>query len=68
MKLHGKAKELDRLHLEYEDLLIAEINNLCGLATGHGWKSQLYQAGKAARKRLKEAGSKIKLPDADHED
>lgn len=60
-----KWEQIDELHLEYEDLLIQEINNLCGIAAVHGWHSQLYPAGKKARKKLKEFGSKIKLPEGE---
>lgn len=59
MKLKGKAKKIDQLHIEYENLLIQEIESLIGIAAVHGWKSRLYQQGLMARNALRQHGSQI---------
>jgi hypothetical protein len=54
-----KFKELDRLHLEYEAMLIREIESMIGLAIVHGWKSEQYLEGFKIREKLRKAGSAI---------
>ncbi len=60
--MNTKAKKLDELHLEYEALLVEEIENLLGLGMAHGWKSKNVENGIKMRAKLVKAGSKIKLP------
>ena len=57
--MNAKAKKLDKLHLEYESLLLQELETLIPIGISHGWKSRLYAAGLNARNALRKAGSKI---------
>ena len=57
--------KLDELHLEYERLLIDEIESLIGLAISHGWQSRNAVKGAKCRAKLKAAGSMIEIPDSD---
>jgi len=55
----NKLERLDKLHLEYEALLIKEIESMIGLAFSHGWRSRNHEEGKRLRSELRKAGSKI---------
>lgn len=52
-------RKLDELHLEYESLLIKEIESMIGLAYVHGWRSENHEAGKKIRAKLRKLGSKV---------
>ncbi len=44
--------ELIKTQQEYIDLLIAEINDLCGMASVHGWRSTRVDEGKRLREKI----------------
>lgn len=47
-----RLKKLLKLHQEYEELMGKELDEVCGLAYVHGWKSSRYEAGKELRAEI----------------
>ena len=53
------AKEIFEIYDKYIELLVAEIDDLCGLALVHGWKSSRVELGRKCRdaiQQLKKGG------------
>jgi hypothetical protein len=47
-----KWEEVNKIHEEYEKLLIEELEGVISLATAHGWVSDKYEKGVEIRNRL----------------
>jgi len=55
MRTEKQINKLITAYDEYIVLLVAEINDLVGLATAHGWKSKRYKMGVKARNKIEKA-------------
>ena len=54
-------ENLCRAYDAYNDLLIAELNDVVSIAYNHGWQSKRVQDGEVARAKLAEALKSAKL-------
>ncbi len=48
----AKSRDVVAAYDEYVELLVREMNQIVTIAAAHGWKSELYEAGKAVREKI----------------
>ena len=58
LKIH-KLKELVKLQEEYINMCIDELDEVCLIASVHGWKSSRWDLGVEMRNRLERANKEL---------